>query len=91
MRLTEGGTPVTSSDGQNTQLRDDDGGADGSGDFLGGLDSETDVTLGVSDDDDGLEPGSLTGTGLLLHGLDLEVPTRNTISIPSFGDTPWVL
>ena len=39
MRLTEVGTPVTSSDGHNTELGDDDGGADGSGDFLGGLDT----------------------------------------------------
>jgi hypothetical protein len=29
------------------------------------------VTLGVTDDDDGLEAGTLTGTGLLLDGLDL--------------------
>lgn len=71
MRLTKVGTPVTSSDGDDAQLGNDDGGTDGSGDFLGGLDSETDVALGVTNDDDGLESGSLTGTGLLLDGLDL--------------------
>ena len=71
VRLTEVGTPVTSSDGHNAELGDDDGGADGGRDFLGGLDTETNVTLGVTNDDDGLEAGTLTGTGLLLDGLDL--------------------
>jgi len=40
-------------------------------DFLGDLDSETDVTIEVSDGNDGLESGSLTGLGLLLDGNDL--------------------
>ena len=71
MGLTEVGTPVTSPDGNNAELGDDDGGTDGSGDFLGGLDTKTDVALGVTDDNDGLEAGTLTGTGLLLDGLDL--------------------
>jgi len=68
---TEVGAPVTTTDGDNAELGDDDGGADGSSDFLGGLDTETDVTLGITNDDDGLEAGTLTGTGLLLDGLDL--------------------
>lgn len=71
MRLTKVGTPVTSSDGDDAELGDDDGGADGGSDFLGGLDAETDVALGVTNDDNSLESGSLTGTGLLLDGLDL--------------------
>lgn len=71
VRLTEVGTPVSSPDGNDGKLGNDDGGADGSGDFLGGLDSETDVALGVTDDNDSLEAGTLTGTGLLLDGLDL--------------------
>lgn len=71
VRLTEVGTPVTSPDGQNAELGNDNGGTDRSRDFLGGLDAETNVALGVTDDDDGLEPGALTGTGLLLDGLDL--------------------
>lgn len=69
--LTKVGTPVSSSDGDDAQLGNDDGGADGSGNLLGGLDAEADVSLGVTNDDDGLEPGTLTGTGLLLDGLDL--------------------
>lgn len=73
VRLTEVVAPVAATDGDDGELGDDDGGADGRGDFLGGLDAETDVALGVTDDDDGLETGALTGTGLLLDGLDLYV------------------
>jgi len=73
VRLTEVGAPVASSDGDDGQLGDDDGGADGSGHFLGRLDAETDVALRVADDDDGLETRALSGASLLLHGLDLFV------------------
>lgn len=69
--VTEVGTPVASADRQHAELSDDDGGTDGSSDFLGGLDTETDVALGVTDNDDGLETGALTGAGLLLDGFDL--------------------
>lgn len=69
---TEVGAPVTTTNGDDAELGDDDGSADSSSDFLGGLDTETDVALGVTDDDDGLEAGTLTGTGLLLDGLDLQ-------------------
>ena len=71
MWKTQVGTPVTSSDWENAQLCDDDGGANSSCDFLGGLDTETDVTLRITDNNDGLETGTLTGTRLLLDGLDL--------------------
>jgi hypothetical protein len=71
VRSTEVGTPVTSSDWENGELGDDDGGTDGGSNLLGGLDTETDVTLGVTNDNDGLETGALTGTGLLLDWLDL--------------------
>lgn len=71
VRLTEVGTPVTAADGEDSELGNGDSGTDGSGDFLGGLDTETDVTLTVTDENDGLEAGTLTGTGLLLDGLDL--------------------
>lgn len=71
MGETKVGTPVSSSHGDDAQLGDDDGGTDGSGNLLGGLDTETDVALRVTNDDDGLEAGTLTGTGLLLDGLDL--------------------
>jgi len=68
---TQIAAPVTSSDGQNAQLGDDDGGTDGGCDFLGGLDTETNVALGITNNDDGLESGTLTSTSLFLDGLDL--------------------
>lgn len=71
MRLTEVGTPVTAADGQDSELGNGDSGTDSGGDFLGGLDTETDVTLTVTNKDNGLEAGALTGTSLLLDGLDL--------------------
>lgn len=71
MRVTQVGTPVASPDGQDAELGDDDGGADGGRDFLGGLDTQANVALRVTDDDDGLEAGALAGTGLLLDGFDL--------------------
>jgi hypothetical protein len=71
VRLTKVGAPVTTTDGDNSELGNDDGGADGGSDFLGGLDTETDVASRVTNDNDGLEAGTLTGTGLLLDGLDL--------------------
>jgi hypothetical protein len=71
VRLTEVSTPVTTSNRKDGELGDDDGGADGGCDFFGGLDAETNVTFAVADDDDGLESGALTGSGLLLDRLDL--------------------
>lgn len=71
--LTKSSTPVTSPNGQNAEFGDDDGGTDGCGHFLGGLDTEPDVALGIADDNNGLEARSLSGAGLLLHGLDLDI------------------
>ena len=69
--LTKRSTPVTTAHRNNGELRENDGTTDGGCDFLGALDTETDVAVRVTDDDDGLEAGTLTGTGLLLDGLDL--------------------
>lgn len=71
MRLTEVGTPVSSSYRDNGELGDDDSGTNGSGDFLGGLDTEANVAIGITDDNNSLESGSLASTGLLLDRLDL--------------------
>ena len=73
MRLSEVGAPVSTSDGHDGKLGNDDGSADSGGHLLGGLDTETDVALAVADNDDSLETGALTSTGLLLHGLDLQI------------------
>jgi len=66
VRLGNVGTPVSSSDGDNGELGDDDGTSDGGSDFLGALDTESDVSVKVSDGDERLESGSLTGGSLLL-------------------------
>lgn len=64
------GTPVTSSDWDDVALGIHQGSLDGDLDFLGALNSDTDVTLSVTASNDGLESGSLTGLGLLLDGND---------------------
>ena len=69
---TELVTPVTTSDWDNRELSKDDGTTDGGGDFLGALDTKTDVTIFITNSDDGLESGTLTGTGLFLDWLDLQ-------------------
>ena len=71
VRLTEVGTPVAATNWHDRELGNDDGSTDGRCDFLGRLDSESDMALAVSDDHDGLEASTLTSTSLLLHGLDL--------------------
>ena len=73
MRVAEIGTPVAATDRQDAELGDDDGGADGGCDFLGGFDAETDVPFAVADDDDGFEAGALACAGLFLDGFDLGV------------------
>lgn len=82
MRVTETGTPIPATNRQDAEFRNDDGGADGGGDFFRGLDSESDVSFGVADYDDGLETGPLTGAGLLLHGFDL---WKDGVSVSALG------
>lgn len=69
--LSDVRTPVAATDGDDRELGEDDGTADGTGDLLGALDTETDVAVEVTDSDEGLEAGALTGGGLLLNGHDL--------------------
>ena len=68
---TEVVTPVSTTDGDDGQLGEDDGSTDGSGNLLGALDTKTAVTVGVTNNDEGLEASTLTGTGLLLDRHDL--------------------
>lgn len=72
VRFTKLVTPVTSSDWDDRELGKDDSTTDGGGDFLGALDTKTDVTIFITNSDDGLESGTLTGTGLFLDWLDLQ-------------------
>lgn len=71
VRLTKSSTPITSPDGDNRELSEDDSSTDGGRYFLGALDTETDVTVKVTDRDERLETRTLTGAGLLLDGHDL--------------------
>lgn len=64
-------TPVTSSDGDEGELGSDESSLNSNLDFLGDLDSETDVTVVITDGNDSLEAGTLSGLGLLLDGDDL--------------------
>jgi hypothetical protein len=68
---TELVSPETSSDWNKLELGGDESTLDGNLDFLGDLDSKTDVTVLISDNDDSLEAGSLTGHSLLLNRDDL--------------------
>merc|ERR1719474_2552477 len=65
-------TPESPPNWQDGQLGEDDGSTDSSGHLLGALDSQTNVSVVVTNGHEGLEPGPLTGTGLLLDGHDLQ-------------------
>ena len=70
MGLVQNRTPVSTADGDDRELGKDDGTTDGSGDFLGALDTEADMAVRITNDDESLEAGALTGTSLLLDGHD---------------------
>ena len=72
MWRTEIGTPVASSNGKDGEFGDDDGGTDGGCDFFGGLDAETDVTLGITNDNNVLESSTLTSASFFLDRFDLK-------------------
>jgi hypothetical protein len=69
--LTEGRSPVTATNRDDSELGKDDGTTDSSGNFLGALDTETNVTVTIANNDESLETGTLTSTGLLLDRGDL--------------------
>ena len=64
--------PVASLHRDDGQLSQDDGPTDGSGYFLGALDTQTDMSVVIPDGNKRLEPGPLASTGLLLHGHNLQ-------------------
>lgn len=71
MHVTDSVTPVASADGNEGELGSDEGALDRDLDLLGELDTKTDVAVLVTNNNDGLEAGALTGLGLLLDGDDL--------------------
>jgi len=72
MGFTDLVTPIASSDGDDGQLREDDGASNRSCHLFGAFDAETNVAVGIADGDESLEPRTLTGTRLLLDGHDLQ-------------------
>ena len=62
--------PVTSPHRDHRQLSQNDSTTNGGGDFLAALDAMCNVVVTVTDDDEGLEMGTLTGISLLLKGHD---------------------
>lgn len=70
VNTTDSGAPVTSSDWDEVDLGVEKGSLDSDLDLLGDLDTNSDVTLSVTNGNDSLESGSLTGLGLLLDGKD---------------------
>jgi hypothetical protein len=71
VHVTDLVTPVTSADGDDGELGSNKSALDWDLDFLGELDTETDVTGVIAHNDDSLKAGALTGLGLLLDGDDL--------------------
>jgi len=65
-------TPVSTADWDNGKFGQDDGTTDGSGNFLGAFDSETNVSIVVANGNKSLEAGTLTSSGLFLDRHDLE-------------------
>ena len=49
------------------QLGQDDSAADSGGDFLGAFNTQSDMSIEITDRDKGLESCTLTGAGLLLN------------------------
>lgn len=66
MWFTQCSTPVASANGDHRQFGEDDSAADGGGDFLGALDTESDMSVEITDGDERFEPCTLTCAGLFL-------------------------
>jgi hypothetical protein len=71
VRLTKVGTPVTTTNGDDSELSEDDTTTNSSSNFLGTLDTQTDMTVFITNDNESLETGTLTSSGLLLNRHDL--------------------
>jgi hypothetical protein len=71
VRLTKGRTPVTSPHGNDGKFGEDDGASNGSRNFFSALNTQSNMSVRVTDSNEGLEAGTLTGTSLLLHRHDL--------------------
>jgi len=64
-------SPISSSNGNDRELGQDDGTSDGCGNFLRALNAKSAMALLVSNNDESFKSGSLTSSSLLLDGHDL--------------------
>lgn len=71
MDVSDSVSPIASSDWDQVQLGINESTLDGNLDFLGDFNTESDVTVLVTDGNNGLESGSLSSLGLFLDGDDL--------------------
>ena len=62
--------PITSPHKDHKQLSQNDGTTNGGGEFLAALDAKSNVAVTVTNNNEGLETGMLSGTSLLLNGHD---------------------
>merc|ERR1719219_1240596 len=72
MRLVELVPPEAPAHRHDGELGEDDSATDGSGHLLAALNAKPNVAVVVADSDEGLEPGPLSGPGLLLDGHNLQ-------------------
>ena len=84
MDITDLVTPIASSDWDKLELSMDKGTLDSNLDFLSDLNSETDVTILISNSNDCLEAGSLSGLGLLLNRYNLHDFIREWLALEEF-------
>lgn len=82
MGLTQSSTPISTTNGQNAKLGNDDGGTNSSGNFLGRLDPKPNMPFGVPNNDNSLKSSTLTSTGLFLDRLDLQLRPYQQSSPP---------
>ena len=68
MDMTDLVTPVTATDGDETELGGNESALDGNLNFLSDLNAKTDMARHITDADNSLKAGALTGLGLLLDG-----------------------
>ena len=72
MGLSDLVTPVSTTDRDDGELGQDDCSTDSSGYFFGALDTKTNMAIEVTNGNESLESGSLTGTSLFLNWHDLK-------------------
>merc|ERR1711916_108003 len=72
MWFTDLVTPITSSDGNNRQFSKNDSTTGGSCYFLAAFNTQTNMTVAVTDSYKCLKTSTLSGTGLFLNGHDFQ-------------------